>query len=82
MRSRSRCSAWLVAGCDRWIRIAARLTLASSSSASSATSRFRSSEDKFISRIYIIFTIDWKNEVRGGDDRRSPQIWRCRHERD
>src|ERR1700686_5664403 len=63
MRSRSRCNAWLVAGCDRWIRIAARLTLASSSSASSATSRFRSSEDKFISRIYIILTIDWKNDV-------------------
>ena len=29
IRSRSRCSAWLVAGCDRPIRIAARLTLAS-----------------------------------------------------
>jgi ketosteroid isomerase-like protein len=36
--------AWLVAGCERPIRIAARLTLASSSSASRATRRLRSSE--------------------------------------
>ena len=48
IRSRSRCRAWLVAGCDSPIRIAARLTLASLSSASSATSRLRSSEFKFI----------------------------------
>ena len=45
------------------IRIAARLTLASLSSASSATSRLRSSEFKFMKRIYIIFAIDWKNGV-------------------
>src|SRR5712675_3421977 len=61
--SRSRCSAWLAAGCDRPIRIAARLTLASSSRASRATRRLRSSAAKFISRIYIICTIDWKNDV-------------------
>ena len=48
IRSRSRCSAWLVAGCDSPIRNAARLTLASRSSASSATSRLRSSEFKFM----------------------------------
>ena len=48
IRSRSRCRAWLVAGCDSPIRIAARLTLASLSSASSATSRLRSSEFKFM----------------------------------
>src|ERR1700733_9965798 len=64
--SRSRCNAWLAAGCDRPIRIAARLTLASSSSASSATSRLRSSAAKFIGRIYIIQTIDWKNDALRG----------------
>ena len=45
---RSRCKAWLVAGCDRPMRSAARLTLASVSSASRATRRFRSSELKFM----------------------------------
>src|SRR3954447_15439045 len=60
-RSRSRCSAWLVAGWDSPIRIAARLTLASLSSASSATSKLRSSEFKFMELIDTIFPIDWKN---------------------
>ena len=62
IRSRSRCSAWLAAGCDRPIRIAARLTLASRSSASSATSRLRSSDDKFMERIDVIVSIDWQND--------------------
>src|SRR5437868_8124788 len=47
------------------MRIAARLTLASRSSASSATSKLRSSAFKFIRQIYIMPSIDWKNE-RGG----------------
>src|SRR5215207_8968324 len=64
IRSRSRCRAWLAAGCDSPIRSAARLTLVSLSSASSATSRLRSSEFKFMERIYIIPAIDWKNARR------------------
>jgi hypothetical protein len=48
IRSRSRCNAWLAAGCDSPIRIAARLTLVSFSSASRATSKLRSSEFKFM----------------------------------
>src|SRR5437764_683578 len=48
LQPRSRCRAWLAAGCDSPIRIAARLTLASLSRASSATSKLRSSEFKFM----------------------------------
>src|SRR5437588_4609374 len=81
IKSRSRCSAWLAAGCDSPIRIAARLTLASLSSASSAISRLRSSELKFMRRIYIIFIIDWKNVARaemiGGEPINGETLHEC-----
>src|SRR6478735_10596094 len=56
IRSRSRCNAWLAAGCDSPIRIAARLTLASLSRASSATSRLRSADSNSCSE-YISYSL-------------------------
>ena len=61
-RSRSRCSAWLAAGCDSPIRIAARLTLASLSrrverDQQIEVKRIQIHEDEYISYL----TIDWKN---------------------
>ena len=68
------------AGCDSPIRIAARLTLASLSSASSATSRLRSSEFKFM-EMNIYHTHYRLEECRGGaDDWQQPIHGESRHE--
>src|SRR6266849_8692426 len=61
-RSRSLFSAWLAAGWDSPIFRAARPTCASDISASSATSRFRSTEAKFVIQIANISSIDWTDQ--------------------